>query len=46
VKLVLASGNPGKLREIGELLAPLSIELIPQDKLGIGEAAEPHATFL
>jgi len=46
VKLVLASGNPGKLREIGELLAPLSIELISQHRLGIAEAEEPHATFL
>src|SRR5204863_3816991 len=46
VRLVLASHNPGKLREIGALLAPLSIELIPQAQLGIGEADEPHVTFL
>jgi XTP/dITP diphosphohydrolase len=46
VKLVLASANPGKLREIGALLAPLSIELAPQSELGIAEADEPHATFL
>jgi XTP/dITP diphosphohydrolase len=46
VKLVLASGNPGKLREIGAILAPLSIELVSQSALGIAEAAEPHATFL
>jgi len=46
VKLVLASGNPGKLREIGALLAPLSIEVVPQSQLGIGEADEPHETFL
>ena len=46
MKLVLASNNPGKLREIGALLAPLSIELIPQAQLGIGEADEPHATFV
>jgi XTP/dITP diphosphohydrolase len=46
VKLVLASGNPGKLREIGALLAPLSIEVVPQSQLGIGEAEEPHDTFL
>jgi XTP/dITP diphosphohydrolase len=46
VKLVLASGNPGKLREIGALLAPLSIDLVAQSKLGITEAEEPHATFL
>ncbi|HXM83807.1 MAG TPA: RdgB/HAM1 family non-canonical purine NTP pyrophosphatase [Burkholderiales bacterium] len=45
-RLVLASNNPGKLREIDALLAPLSIELIPQSQLGIDEADEPHATFL
>jgi XTP/dITP diphosphohydrolase len=46
VKLVIASGNPGKLREIAALLAPLSLEAVPQDVLGIGEAEEPHDTFL
>jgi len=44
VKVVLASSNPGKLREIGALLR--TVELIPQTALGIEEAAEPHATFL
>ena len=46
MKLVLASNNPGKLREIGALLAPLSIETLAQSELGIAEAAEPHPTFL
>jgi len=46
VKLVLASSNPGKLREIGALLAPLAIEVIPQQNLSIEDAQEPHATFL
>ena len=46
MKLVLASGNPGKLGEIGALLAPLSIDVVPQSRLGIGEADEPHDTFL
>jgi XTP/dITP diphosphohydrolase len=45
-KLVVASSNPGKLREIEPLLAPLSIEVVPQSKLGIADAAEPHASFL
>ena len=44
--LVLASGNPGKLREIGSILAPLSIDVVAQSALGIAEAEEPHATFL
>jgi XTP/dITP diphosphohydrolase len=46
VKLVLASANPGKLREIGALFQPLDIELVAQSDLGIGEAEEPHDTFL
>ena len=46
MKLVLASSNPGKLREIGALLAPPSVELISQQSMHIPEADEPHATFL
>lgn len=45
-RLVLASGNAGKLREFRELLAPLSIEVVAQGELGIGEADEPHVTFV
>jgi len=46
VKLVLASSNPGKLREIGALLTPLSIDVVSQSSLGITDAEEPHDTFL
>ncbi|HET9733915.1 MAG TPA: RdgB/HAM1 family non-canonical purine NTP pyrophosphatase [Burkholderiales bacterium] len=45
-RIVLASNNPGKLREIAPLLAPLGIDVIPQSRLGIGEAEEPHDTFV
>ena len=45
-RLVLASNNPGKLMEIRALLAPLAIEVIAQSDLDIGEAEEPHQTFL
>lgn len=45
-QLVLASNNPGKLREMDALLAPLAIEVIAQARLGIAEADEPHDTFL
>lgn len=45
-RVVLASNNPGKLREFAALLAPLGIELIAQAALGIGEAEEPHPTFV
>ena len=46
MKLVLASSNPGKLREIQALLAKFSMEVVPQFALGITDADEPHATFL
>ena len=45
-RLVLASGNAGKLREFKRLLEPLGMEVIPQAKLGIEEAEEPHVTFV
>src|SRR5439155_12093536 len=45
-RIVLASSNPGKIREITVLLARLSIEVVPQAQLGITEADEPHETFL
>jgi XTP/dITP diphosphohydrolase len=45
-RLVLASSNPGKIREIAALLVPLSIEVVPQSQLGIADAAEPHDSFL
>jgi XTP/dITP diphosphohydrolase len=45
-RLVLASGNEGKLREFRRLLAPLGTEVIAQSELGIAEAPEPHVTFV
>ena len=45
-KLVVASGNPGKLTELEALLAPLGIEAMAQNALGVPEADEPHPTFL
>lgn len=45
-KLVIASGNAGKLREIQHLLAPLNIEVIPQSQLNVPEAEEPFCTFI
>jgi XTP/dITP diphosphohydrolase len=45
-RLVLASGNAGKLREFRRLLEPLGIEVVPQAELGIEEAEEPHVTFV
>jgi XTP/dITP diphosphohydrolase len=45
-QLVLASNNPGKIREISAILAPLGIEVIPQAQFNIPEADEPHGTFI
>ena len=46
MKLVVASGNPGKLREFGQLLAPLGWEVVAQRELGVAECPEPHGTFV
>ncbi|MDD2662751.1 MAG: RdgB/HAM1 family non-canonical purine NTP pyrophosphatase [Dechloromonas sp.] len=45
-KLVLASNNAKKMKELNALLAPLGFEVIPQGTLGIPEAEEPHVTFV
>lgn len=46
LKVVLASNNKGKLRELGALLEPLAIELHPQGEFDVPEAEEPFNTFL
>lgn len=45
-KLVIATGNQGKLREIRELLQPLGITVLPQSDFAVPEAEEPHVTFI
>lgn len=45
-KLVLASNNAKKMKELNALLAPLGFEVIPQGQLDIPEAEEPHCTFV
>ena len=45
-KLVLASNNAKKMKELNALLAPLGFEVIAQGELGIPEAEEPHCTFV
>ncbi len=46
MKLVLASGNAGKLAELRDLLAGSGVELIAQSELGIGDAEETGSTFV
>ena len=45
-RLVLASNNAKKAAEMQALLAPLGIEVIPQSVCGVGEAEEPHPSFV
>ncbi|TDK67607.1 RdgB/HAM1 family non-canonical purine NTP pyrophosphatase [Sapientia aquatica] len=45
-KLVLASGNAGKLKELSAMLAPLGIEVVPQTQFGVTDAEEPFFTFV
>lgn len=44
-RLVIASHNPGKVREIGELLAPYGVETVSAGELGIPEPPETGTTF-
>ncbi|MCZ8062047.1 RdgB/HAM1 family non-canonical purine NTP pyrophosphatase [Silanimonas sp.] len=46
MKVVLASGNKGKLAELGELLAGAGLELVPQGALGIADPVEDGHTFV
>jgi XTP/dITP diphosphohydrolase len=45
-RLVIASSNAGKIRELTAMLAPLGFEPAPQGALGVPEADEPHHTFV
>jgi XTP/dITP diphosphohydrolase len=45
-RLVIASNNAGKLKELAAILAPLGFETVPQGALGVPEAEEPHHTFV
>jgi XTP/dITP diphosphohydrolase len=45
-RLVLASNNAKKLVELRTLFEPLGLVLVAQPSLGVGEAEEPHATFV
>jgi XTP/dITP diphosphohydrolase len=45
-KMVLASNNAKKLAEMHALLAPLGWDVKSQSEFGVGEAEEPHPTFV
>ena len=45
MRVVLASGNSGKLRELGSLLAPFGFDLVAQTTLGVETPPETGKTF-
>ncbi|HTT40995.1 MAG TPA: RdgB/HAM1 family non-canonical purine NTP pyrophosphatase [Burkholderiales bacterium] len=45
-RVVLATNNEGKIREMRAILAPLGIDVVPQEHYGVSEAEEPHGTFI
>ena len=45
-KIVLATGNPGKLREIQRILGEFGVEIVPQTELGVSDADETGTSFV
>lgn len=45
-KIVLASGNKGKLKEFAEMFAPLDIEVVPQSEFDVPEVEETGLSFV
>ena len=45
-EIVLASGNPGKLREFRQMLEPVGYRVVPQSDYQVSEADEPYFTFV
>jgi len=45
-KIVIASNNAGKLREIKRILEPMDFEVAQQSVFGVPECPEPHVTFV
>jgi XTP/dITP diphosphohydrolase len=44
--LVLATGNPGKINELANMLRPLEINVVPQSDFNVGDVAETGTTFI
>ncbi|CAI2426829.1 dITP/XTP pyrophosphatase [Serratia ficaria] len=45
-KVVLATGNPGKVRELAGLLADFGLDVVAQTELGVDPAEETGLTFI
>lgn len=46
MRIVFASNNPGKAREVGEMVASSGLELVPQSDFLVPEAEETGLTFV
>jgi len=46
MKLVLASGNAGKLKELQAMLGALPLQIVPQRELGVDDVPETGLTFV
>ena len=45
-KIVLASGNPGKIKELNKLFGERGINIVPQSEFGVSTAEETACTFV
>uniref|UniRef100_A0A486XV39 dITP/XTP pyrophosphatase n=1 Tax=Rheinheimera sp. BAL341 TaxID=1708203 RepID=A0A486XV39_9GAMM len=45
-KIVLATGNKGKVAELSQMLAPFNFQVVPQTELGVTDADETGLTFI
>lgn len=45
-KIVLATGNKGKVKELQQMLAPFDIEIVPQSEFNVPEVPETGTTFV
>lgn len=45
-KIVLATGNKGKVKELGEMLAQFNTTIVPQSEFNVSEVPETGTTFV
>ncbi|MBU3004149.1 XTP/dITP diphosphatase [Paraglaciecola arctica] len=45
-KVVLATGNQGKVKELARMLTDLAIEVVPQSEFAVSDVAETGTTFI
>ncbi len=45
-KIVLATGNQGKVKELGSMLQALNVEVLAQSEFKVGDVAETGTTFV